>query len=185
MLHAVAIAVAGAAVWFDWRERRIPNRLVAVGMAAGLGLGLVTGGLRGLGASAAGLIVGGAILFVPFALGWVGAGDVKLLAAVGAILGPRGAALSMLYGAVAGGIMSAAVLMRRRRLGLTLAGIGIAFIGFLSYVAPGILGRSMRLARQSGQALLAPRSGVAIPYSVAIGLGLLVAMATGFSIVPA
>lgn len=184
-MQVAAIAVTAAAVWYDCRERRIPNRLVVSSMAVGLVLGLVTGGLRGLGASVVGLLVGAGILFVPFALGWVGAGDVKLLAAVGAILGAKGAACSILYGAVAGGIISAAVLVKRRRLGLTLASIGIGLIGFLSFVVPGILGRSLRVVRQSSEVVLVPPSGLAIPYSAAIGVGLLIAIATGFSILPA
>lgn len=183
-MRVAAIAVAAAAAWYDCKERRIPNRLVAAGMVTGLVLGLVTGGLRGLGAAVVGLLVGVGILFVPFALGWVGAGDVKLLAAVGSILGAKGAAFSMLYGAVAGGIISAAVLVRRRRLGLTLAGIGIGLIGFLAFIVPGVLGRSLRLVRQSGETVPVPSSGLAIPYSAAIGVGLVIAIATGFTIVP-
>lgn len=174
-----AIAMVAVALWFDYRERRIPNQLVLMGVAAGFALGLATGGLRGLGASALGLVVGGAILFVPFALGWMGGGDVKLLAAIGAILGAKGAAVSMLYGAIAGGVMSAAVLARRRRLGATFAAIGVGLLGFVAYLIPGIVGRNLRMARRAGEAMQVPTSGAAIPYSAAIGIGLVIAVATG------
>lgn len=178
-----AVVVAAAAIWCDCRDRRIPNRLVAAGIGAGLLLGLVSGGLRGLGESVLGLLAGGAILFVPFALGWMGAGDVKLLAAIGAILGARGAAYSILYGAIAGGIISAVALTRRRRLGVTLMAILVGFSGFLSYIIPGLVGRTMRVVRPLEDAMPLPHSGVAIPYSAAIGIGLVIAIATGFSLV--
>ena len=183
MQTATALTVAVLAAWYDSRTRRVPNRLVAAGIAAGLVLGLVAGGLRGLGESVLGLLAGGAILFVPFALGWVGAGDVKLLAAIGAILGPKGAVYSILYGAIAGGIISAVALARRRRLGVTLMAVLVGFLGFLSYVIPGLVGRTVRAVRPLEDAMHVPHSGVAIPYSAAIGIGLVIAIATGFSLV--
>lgn len=178
-----AVIVTAIAIWCDCKERRIPNRFVVAGIIAGLALGLVTGGLRGLGESVLGLFAGGAILFVPFALGWMGAGDVKLLAAIGAILGPKGAAYSILYGAIVGGIISAVALARRRRLGVTLTAILVGFLGFLSYVIPGLVGRTVRVVRPLEDAMPLPHSGVAIPYSAAIGIGLVIAIATGFSLV--
>ncbi|MCR4401987.1 MAG: prepilin peptidase [Firmicutes bacterium] len=179
----VALLVVAAGTWCDCRDRRIPNRLVTAGIAAGLALGLFTGGVHGLVESALGLLTGAAILFVPFALGWVGAGDVKLLAAIGAILGPRGVAYSILYGAVAGGVMSAIVLVRRRRLGMTLNAIAVGLVGFIVYVIPGLIGRTRGVVRPFEGAAHVPHSGAAIPYSAAIGIGLVIAIATGFSLV--
>ncbi|MGE5584341.1 MAG: prepilin peptidase [Bacillota bacterium] len=178
-----ALVITAAAIWCDCRERRIPNRLVMAAAAVGLVLGLVTGGLRGLGQSVLGFLAGGAILFVPFALGWIGAGDVKLLAAIGAILGARGAAYSILYGAIAGGVISAVAVARRRRLGVTLMAVLVGFLGFVSYIIPGLVGRTMRVVRPLEDAMTLPHSGVAIPYSAAIGIGLIIAIATGFSLV--
>ncbi len=177
-----AVALVAIAIWFDCRERRIPNRLVAVGIAAGLVLGLASHGLRGVAMSFVGLLCGGAILFVPFALGGIGAGDVKLLAAVGAILGARGAVFSMLYGAVAGGVISAAVIARRRGLGFTARTLAVGALGFAAYAAPGLLGRASRLVRESGFARPRMSSGLSIPYSVAIGIGVVVGALTRFSI---
>lgn len=184
MLQVVtAVIVAAAAAWYDWKERRVPNRLAMAGILLGLALALVSRGLRGLGESLLGLLAGGAILFVPFALRWMGAGDVKLLAAIGAILGPKGAVYSILYGAIVGGIISAVVLARRRRLGVTLTAILVGFLGFISYVIPGLVGRAVRVVRPLEGAVPLPHSGVAIPYSAAIGIGLVIAIATEFSLV--
>ncbi|MGE5587655.1 MAG: prepilin peptidase [Clostridia bacterium] len=178
-----ALVITAAAIWCDCRERRIPNRVVVAGIAAGLVLGLVTGGLHGLGESLLGLLAGGAILFVPFSLGWIGAGDVKLLASIGAILGARGAAYSILYGAIAGGVMSAVAVARRRRLGVTFMAVLVGLLGFISYIIPGLVGRTVRVVRPLEDAMPLPHSGVAIPYSAAIGIGLVIAIATGFSLV--
>src|SRR5580692_4136504 len=73
---------------FDIRYRRIPNWLVLSGMVAGLAWGLYSSGWSGLGHAAAGLGLGFAMYFPLYLLRARGAGDVKLLAAVGAISGP-------------------------------------------------------------------------------------------------
>ena len=57
-------------------------------------------------ASGMGWAVGIAIFFVPFALGGLGAGDVKLLGAIGAWLGPMNALWVGLYAGAAGGILA-------------------------------------------------------------------------------
>jgi len=56
-----------------------------------------------------GLLVGLVVFFPFFALGGMGAGDVKLMAAIGAWLGPALAILTALYGAIAGGVLAIAV----------------------------------------------------------------------------
>jgi len=177
---AVAVVVTGVAAWHDWKERRVPNRVCVAGILLGLALALVSGGLGGLGQSVLGFLTGTAILFVPFALGWMGAGDVKLLAAIGAILGPKGAAYSILYGAVAGGVISAVVLAKRRRLGVTLTAILVGFLGFVSYIIPGLVCRTVRVVHPLRETVPLPRSRVAIPYSAAIGIGLVIAIVTRF-----
>jgi prepilin peptidase CpaA len=55
-------------------------------------------------------------------IGRTGAGDVKLLAALGTLLGPRSIAMAFLYAAIAGGALAVLVAMRRRRLSETLEG---------------------------------------------------------------
>ena len=57
-------------------------------------------------------------------LGATGAGDVKLMAAIGAIIGPALVISAFLFSAVAGGVLAVAVALRRRRLAVTLAGTG-------------------------------------------------------------
>ena len=76
------------AAFFDIRFRRIPNWLVLAGIVAGFAWNGSSTGLSGLGRAAAGLGLGFALYFPLYLLRARGAGDVKLLAAVGAITGP-------------------------------------------------------------------------------------------------
>lgn len=118
---ALAAGVLIATV-IDIRTRRIPNALTS-GMA-GVGIGLAATGLGGisLGAAAFGFVVGFALMLPGHALGATGAGDVKLMGAIGAIVGPGMVVNAFLFTAVAGGVLAVAVALRRRRLSATLAG---------------------------------------------------------------
>ena len=117
---------AGAlvATVIDMRTRRIPNELTAA--IAGVGVGLAAAGTSGISvwASMAGFALGLALMMPGHALGATGAGDVKLMAAVGAVVGPSMVVTAFLFTAIAGGVLALAVAVRRRRLGATLAGTG-------------------------------------------------------------
>jgi prepilin peptidase CpaA len=109
-LKSIAVLLVGlAACVTDLRSRRIPNVLTFGAAGAGLIYGFAVGGWMGLAAAALGWVIGAAAFSVPFALGGLGAGDVKLLAAMGAWLGPAGAFWLALYTGVAGGVMALAV----------------------------------------------------------------------------
>ena len=119
-----AALAAGAlvATVIDIRTRRIPNALTAA--MAGLGIGLAASGVSGVSpvASALGFAIGLVLMLPGHALGATGAGDVKFMAAVGAIVGPALVIKAFLFTAVAGGVLALAVALRRRRLAATLAG---------------------------------------------------------------
>lgn len=91
-----AILVTGVAGWFDWRTGEIPNWLTFGALGAGLVGHTVAGGLRGGFADAgrgflfslAGMVVCAFVPFLLFRSGAIGGGDVKLLAALGALLRP-------------------------------------------------------------------------------------------------
>jgi prepilin peptidase CpaA len=113
-----------AATVVDIRTRRIPNELTAA--MAGIGIGLSAAGISGISvwASMLGFAVGLALMMPGHVLGATGAGDVKLMAAVGAIVGPALVVTAFLFTAVAGGVLAVVVAARRRRLSATLAGTG-------------------------------------------------------------
>ena len=113
-----------AATVVDIRTRRIPNELTAA--MAGIGVGLSAAGISGISvwASMLGFALGLALMMPGHVLGATGAGDVKLMAAVGAIVGPAQVVTAFLFTAVAGGVLAVVVAARRRRLSATLAGTG-------------------------------------------------------------
>ena len=103
LLAALTISVVACVT--DLRSRRIPNVLTFGAAIAGLLYHLATGGVGALGPSVLGWLVGALVFIVPFALGGLGGGDVKLLAALGSWLGPVEALWLALYTGVAGAAM--------------------------------------------------------------------------------
>jgi prepilin peptidase CpaA len=110
------ILVLATATCTDLTRRMIPNALTVSTAVSGLAyhlLGLPTG--EGVWFAVAGCGIGSLLLFAPYRLGWVGAGDVKLLAALGTWLGPAEIVRVFICATLAGGIMSVGWLIRHRR----------------------------------------------------------------------
>ena len=107
----------------DLRTRRIPN--VATLTVAGLGLALSASGASGHTAygALAGLALGLLLMLPGHLFGATGAGDVKLFAAMGTLLGPGAVVSAFLYTAIAGGILAFVIAARRRRLAETVNGV--------------------------------------------------------------
>jgi prepilin peptidase CpaA len=109
MTSVAVLAVGLAACIVDVGTRRIPNVLTFGAAIGGFVIQVLSGGLDGALAAAGGWLVG-ALLFLPFfALGGMGAGDLKLLAALGAWLGPRETLWLAVYSALAGGALGVIV----------------------------------------------------------------------------
>ena len=110
----LGILVAAAAV-FDIRSRRIPNWLVLAGIVAGFAWNVsFSPGWSGLGRAAAGLGLGFILYFPLYLLRARGAGDVKLLAAVGAITGPGNCFWIFFLTAILGGVIALVFLLFQR-----------------------------------------------------------------------
>lgn len=121
VLDALVLGVVAAAAVTDLRAQRIPNWLTLPAALVGLALRAAFLGGDGLLAGLGGWAVGCALLLPLFLLGWLGAGDVKLLAAIGAIGGPELVLFTCLWAGVFGGPIAMIGLIRSRRLGLVLA----------------------------------------------------------------
>ena len=130
-VSAVAVvSVVPAAALCDLRSRRLPNTLTFG--AAGVALA-VHGAIGGWPEFFHRLWDGeSAWLFLPlFALGGMGGGDVKLLGAIGAWLGPTGAVWTGLYGAIAGGVMALVVAIVRGYLRTAVKNVGSLLLSWL------------------------------------------------------
>ncbi len=101
MLAPMFVLLVGASV-HDLRARRIPNLLNLILVLSGLALSFTPMGRVSPGYALAGLLVGFGLTFVMFAIGALGGGDVKLLAGVGAWLGPADVLYVFLAAAVIG-----------------------------------------------------------------------------------
>ncbi|MEH7251642.1 prepilin peptidase [Neobacillus niacini] len=100
----------------DLRERKIYNAVLFPFLIVALVLQLFTGGLSGVTSALLGMIVGLGILLIPYLLGGMGAGDVKLLAVIGGIKGVEFVLFTSLYMALAGGIFALFILLFRKGL---------------------------------------------------------------------
>ena len=99
----------------DLRFQKIPNLLTYPAMAIAVGCHVVMNGLDGLLFSAGGLALGIAVLILPYLMGVMGAGDTKLMGAVGAILGARGVFIAFLFTAIMGGVYALIVVLIKRQ----------------------------------------------------------------------
>ncbi len=99
------VVVLAVATFTDLRSRRIPNWLVFPFLLAGIVVSAWLQGWHGVGQSFAGLGLGLLIYGTLFWLGGMGAGDVKLCAAIGAWIGPSQLFLALVITGMVGGIM--------------------------------------------------------------------------------
>ena len=145
------------ACYGEIKARRIPNWLTLGSMVLGLGAALIDGGGEGLVDSVLGLAVAGG-LFLPFCLlGVVGGGDMKLMAAVGAITGWPMVLRVLCNTCVAGGLIAVAIMAWN---GVLLTTLANAF-----RIMVGMQRRSKGL-----------RNPPMVPYALAITIGTLVAV---------
>jgi prepilin peptidase CpaA len=152
---AVLFGVVGAAVATDVRTGKIRNWLTLPAIAAGPLVGFLDGGAHRALESLAGLGVMVVVAAVLIALRMVGGGDAKLLVAVGSLAGAAAALNVLLYAAVAGGIICLGVMVYRRKTLLAIRALASSLPGARGTVS----------------------SGIKIPYSIPIALGVITAIA--------
>ena len=153
MVGALA-ALLMTAIWTDLRASRIPNWLTFSAMGFALVVHAWVGGLHGAIFGLTGLGTGLGLFLILYASGSVGAGDVKLMAAVGALVGPFGALLSGLLAIMVGGAYA---------------------LGAMCYQW-GVLGAGRKLVSATQGALLTRGSGWArelqLPFRLRYGLAI-------------
>ena len=152
----------------DCRQRRVPNRVTAAVALSGLAVASWFGGWAGAAGALAGLTVGFGVLVVPWAMGAMGAGDVKLMAAIGAWFGPSLTLLGLGASAICGGLLAAIVILGGRRWSIVWANLKT------------IAAKCCRLETAFGEygsaASLAPQE-LLLPYAVPLTAGSLLVLA--------
>jgi prepilin peptidase CpaA len=159
LIVAVVAAGGGASTFVDLRCRRVPNVLTGGIAATGVIFAALHATGLSLAASLAGLAVGLMLMLPGHLIGATGAGDVKLFAAIGTLLGPLGIGMAFLYTAVAGGLLAIVVAVSRGRLRHT-------------------VGQTAALVRTGGAnagEIEAPANDNRFAYAPAIAIGALVA----------
>ena len=103
-LSILLLSILSISAIIDFRTQKIPNLITFPAILIALLYHFFTHGFDGLIFSALGLATGIGLLIIPYILGGMGAGDAKLMGAVGAVLGPKSVFLAFLFSALVGGI---------------------------------------------------------------------------------
>ena len=135
-VQAVLLALVLTAAVYDSRFRRIPNWLVLAGWVTGFVLHSVLGGWAGFKLAAGGFGLAFGIYFVLYLLHFQFAGDVKLMGAVGTLLGAQNWFVVFIFTALAGGLLALIVVLSAGRLRRTLWNVGYIIRELLSFRAP-------------------------------------------------
>jgi len=157
---SLAIACAMMAAVLDHRRGFIPNSLTYPCLLAGLMLAGVTGGIGGLGLSLAGLVASALIFLIAFIAGSCGGGDVKLMAALGAILGLWPATDVMLASMMVGGVIAVFLMLKRMQAVAVMKTVSL----FVILLPAGI---------KDAAAVLVPRERHTVRFGVAAAGGLM------------
>lgn len=157
--EAVLIPLTFLIAYYDTRYRRIPNAFVLGTLLSGLLLNTICGGWTGLRTSLTGcLFAFGLMLGVRLVTG-LGAGDVKLFGAIGALVGTQRVLPAFLLVVLAGGVLAVIAILRAGRVRQTMAGVYQIFTGLLSS------------GRFPSKEMFVDGGTVTIPYGIAITCG--------------
>lgn len=158
--YVTLFALLAAATWVDMRKHRIPNLISLGGVLAGLLINTGLHGLDGFLAALGGLSLAFVIMLPFYLLKGMGAGDVKLMAAVGAFIGPHQVLLAVGLTLGAGSIAGLAILVLHRGIGQAFQRYWLTFKGIV------ITGTWFYVPPNQDEA-----ATIRFPYALAIALG--------------
>ena len=164
IIHQVLLTViAVVAAIYDFRFRRIPNWLTLSGVLVGIGLNsFLNSAAYSWKSALMGLGLASLIYFPLYLLRGMGAGDVKLMAAIGALVGPWNWFGIFVVSNIFGGLAAVVLLLTRGRARKTLMNVAYMFNELLHFRPPYM--RTEELDVKSPKALT-------MPHGVAIGVG--------------
>ena len=167
----LVIITASVAAFWDLKTRKIPNWLTFPMAAMGLVISLLVFGWKDVlyspgQPSVSGWLVGMGVFLIPYLLGGMGGGDVKLMGAIGALKGINFVLSTALLGAMWGGLLALLVICLKKRPGiLKRFGIGLK----LFILTEGKAGKEFMLPDENAGA----QERLYVPYGVAVFLGVL------------
>jgi prepilin peptidase CpaA len=161
-MAAVLVPATLFAGWNDYRFHRVPNWLCALVVGAGLAAQTFWNGGAGALAGLEGMLVGFGVLVGLWLIRGMGAGDVKLMAALGAWLGPQLTLAAIAVGGVLGGVMALALVARQRAWAQMSANVGVLMMNMRNWRAA--------FGEVGSAASANPSTGV-IPYAIPLCLG--------------
>jgi prepilin peptidase CpaA len=160
---AILIPLAFIIAYYDVRYRRIPNAFVLAGLAGGLLVNTLAGGFNGLLTSVAGCLAAFALMLVLHVFGAMGAGDVKLFAAIGSVVGLKLVVPTFFVVVLTGGLLAVVSMLAAGNAAATMRRVMQIFAGLL----PGFPVPRFALPADKRHT---------IPYGVAITLGSLISV---------
>jgi prepilin peptidase CpaA len=158
VLNSALMPLVLVAAAYDLRFRRIPNWLNLSGVITGFGVNILLSGRHGFAAASLGLLCA-LLVYVPlYLIRGMGAGDVKLMAAVGAVVGPGNWLGVFLATAITGGIVSLLVIAFKKRFHQTFWNLAVIGVELLHFRAPSA--SEERLDIRHSEALRLPHGAV-------------------------
>ena len=158
------VPLAVLIIYHDVRYRRIPNAFVLATLIGGLTLNLIMGGLQGGLYSAGGCVLAFILMFILHVFGAMGAGDVKLFAAIGSVLGAQLVLPTFVVVVLTGGVLALVTVVRSGVFATTMHRVLQILVGLL----PGW---------QMPKFSVPADRRLTIPYGVAITIGAIIATA--------
>ena len=158
------IPLAALIIYYDVRYRRIPNAFVIGTLIVGLSLSIAFAGFNGALNSVGGCVLAFILMFMLHVFGAMGAGDVKLFAAIGSLMGAQLVFPTFLIVVLTGGLLALFSIVRSGLLKTTMYRVLQIFIGFL----PGW---------PMPKFVVPPDRKHTIPYGVAITIGAIISTA--------
>lgn len=161
-MGAAVTCVIIAAI-LDVLTHKIPNWFTVPSALLAVILNSYLYGIKGFSSSIVGLVTGFLLLFFIYRLGGMGAGDVKLLCAIGAFLGPKLVFYSFIWTALAGGVFALILVIYKRALSQTFRNLKILVFSWI-----------LRTPRKD--LTIKNQSLIKLPYGVAIAVGVILAI---------
>ncbi|WHY76783.1 prepilin peptidase [Neobacillus sp. WH10] len=166
IIEIVLVTILIISLYTDIRDRKILNIVTLPTILFAFIFHIGTQGMEGFLFSGKGFLTGLGLLIIPYLLGGMGAGDVKLMAAIGALMGTNFVFYSFIYTALIGGVIALVLIIKQKGLVNSMKSFFYTIVFFRSNLGSMLLGKDKH-------------SSISFPYGIAIVLGTLCSLIWG------